>query len=314
MNANHPFTVCQLCPRQCGVNRLREETGFCGATGQLRIASIVAHFGEEPPISGERGSGTVFFSGCTLKCDFCQNYQISQQNSGDTMDIEHVVQRLEALYTTQGIHNVNFVTPDHFFPHTIDIVTGLKDHNIHLPIIYNMSGYERVESLRSLEDYADIYLPDFKYADNTLGERLSHCQNYSSVALDALTEMIMQKGFLDTFGTDHSDRIAQRGVLVRHLILPGQIHNSIHALDMLFLEFGGDLPLSLMSQYHPVAPCELPEFDRGITHDEFCQVYEHGLDLGFQHLFIQYPQTQKHPSPEFLPDFTQKQPFKGNIR
>ena len=314
MDYKHLFTACQLCPRQCGVNRLRDATGFCGETGQLRIASITAHFGEEPPISGERGSGTVFFSGCTLQCDFCQNYQISRQNTGDTLDITHVVQQLEALYTTQGIHNVNFVTPDHFFPHTIEIVKALRKHHIHLPIIYNMSGYERVESLRILEDYADIYLPDFKYADNTLGAKLSHCQNYSAVALDALSEMITQKGFLDTFGTDYSGCIAQRGVLVRHLILPGQIQNSIHALDMLFLEFGRDLPLSLMSQYHPVYPCEFPELDRSITYDEFFQVYEYGLDLGFHHLFIQYPETQKYPSPEFLPDFTQAQPFKGNIR
>lgn len=229
------------------------------------------------------------------------------------MTVEDVTRCLEELYTTQGIHNVNFVTPDHFFPYTREIVRKLHKKNILIPIVYNMSGYARIESLRDIEEYADIYLPDFKYADNRLGEQLSHCQDYPSVVLNALAEMIRQKGFLDTFLAGQAGQIAQKGVLIRHLILPGQVRNSLDALSMLFLEFGKDLPLSLMSQYHPVKQCTVPNLQRHITEDEFHRVYKHALSLGFHNLFIQYPEIQSSQPPEFLPDFTKKHPFKGNI-
>ncbi len=312
MNYEKYFTSCRLCPRQCGVNRLSDERGFCGESAQLRIASIEAHFGEEPPISGTQGSGTVFFSGCTLKCDFCQNYQLSHLHIGEKMTVQDVMHCLEMLSNTQRIHNINFVTPDHFLPYTREIVSELRKKNILIPIVYNMSGYERIESLRDIEEYGNIYLPDFKYADRNLGKTLSHCQDYPSLALDALTEMIRQKGFLDTFVTGQVGQIARKGVLVRHLILPGQVRNSIDALSMLFLEFGRELPLSLMSQYHPVSQCTVPDLQRRITTDEFLQVYEHALSLGLHNLFIQYPETRTGQSPEFLPDFTKKYPFKGN--
>ena len=310
---DNAFRCCRLCPRQCGVNRLHGEIGFCGETAQLRVAWIEPHFGEEPPISGTHGSGTVFFSGCTLQCDFCQNYQLSHLHLGNLTTVADVVQRLETLSVTQGIHNVNFVTPDHFFPYTIEIMSALRKNNIRIPSVYNMSGYERIDSLRGIADCADIYLPDFKYADRQLGERLAHCRNYPVAALDAIAEMVRQKGFLDVFLAGDPDQIARQGVLVRHLILPGQVQNSIDALSMLFLEFGKDLPLSVMSQYHPVDPCRIPGFERRITEDEFQQVYEHALSLGFHHLFVQYPERQNAP-PEFLPDFSQERPFKGNIK
>ena len=314
MDATQNFTACRLCPRQCGVNRLHGETGFCGETAQLRVAVIEAHFGEEPPISGTRGSGTVFFSGCTLKCDFCQNYQLSHLHVGDETSVAAVAPRLASLYLAQGIHNVNFVTPDHFFPYTRQIVHELRQLKVQIPIVYNMSGYERVESLRAIEDCADIYLPDFKYADRELGERLAHCRDYPAVALDAIVEMVRQKGFLDVFTTGEPDHIAKKGVLVRHLILPGQVRNSIEALKMLFLEGGKDLPLSLMSQYQPVGQCSVPGFQRRITEDEFQQVYAYALSLGFHHLFIQYPEIEPDQPLEFLPDFTKKRPFKGNVK
>ena len=155
----------------------------------------------------------------------------------------------------------------------------------------------------------NIYLPDFKYAHKELGAQLSHCQDYPAIALDAVCEMVRQKGFLDT---TEEQEIASKGVLVRHLILPGQVQNSLDALSMLFLEFGKGLPLSLMSQYHPVRLCGIPELRRRITPDEFQQVYEHALSLGFQHLFVQYPEDQKIESHEFLPDFHKREPFEGN--
>lgn len=312
--AKMSFASCRLCPRECRVNRLQGQLGFCGETAQLRVAFIGAHFGEEPPISGQSGSGTVFFSGCTLKCDFCQNFQISQHGIGEMMSITDVVQRLEELYSTDHIHNVNFVTPDHFSPYTIEIVRGLRTQGIHIPSVYNMSGYERVESLQTIEEYANIYLPDFKYADKRLGEHVSHCRDYPTIALAAIVEMVRQKGFLESRVSKNGEQIARQGVLVRHLILPGQLQNSLDALSMLFLEFGKELPISLMSQYHPVQACAVPESQRRISQDEFRQVYEHVSSLGFQHLFIQYPEAQPKQCLEFLPDFRKKRPFQGNLR
>ncbi len=314
MEVVQSLQTCQLCPRRCTVNRVRGERGFCGASSQLRIASIGTHFGEEPPISGKHGSGTVFFSGCTLHCDFCQNYQISHDQLGENMEIIEVVDQLETLYHTRHIHNVNFVTPDHFFPHTRKIVEGLRARHVPIPILYNMSGYERVESLKALEDAADIYLPDFKYADAALGERLSHCSRYPSVALDALAEMVRQKGILDICLPDRDADFACQGVLIRHLILPNHVQNSLDALSMLFIEFGKDIPLSLMSQYHPVQPCSVPELQRRISVREFQQVYEHAQQLGFQNLFVQYPIDWIESESEFLPDFAQTHPFQGNKR
>lgn len=305
------FDQCHLCPRRCGVNRRAGRTGVCGETAALRVASIGAHFGEEPPISGTNGSGTVFFSGCTLKCDFCQNYQISVQGLGRIRAVDEVVQELAALAHSQRIHNINFVTPDHVLPHCWQIVQALRERGVNIPALYNGSGYSRLATLRLTEPFADIYLPDFKYADRQLANALSRCEDYPAVALDALSEMVRQKGFLDAADPDAA-ALATRGVLVRHLILSGQVQNSIDALSALFLEFGRMLPLSLMSQYHPVQPCSVPQMNRRITYEEFQQVYEHALSLGFERLFVQFPQRPAGP-PEFLPDFEREQPFQGNI-
>ncbi len=312
MNYETHYRSCDLCPRMCGVDRLQGAHGFCGESGQLRIASIGAHFGEEPPISGSNGSGTVFFSGCSLQCDFCQNYQISCQHLGQAMSVAEVVEDLEALALTARIHNVNFVTPDHFLPQTVDILQELRKRRIQIPAIYNMSGYERREILQELEPVADIYLPDFKYADKRLGERLSHCSDYPDVALDAIGEMLRQKGILDVFLPENDGPVAARGVLLRHLILPGQAQNSLDALSMLFIEFGKELPISLMSQYHPVQPCEVSDMQRRINVEEFQEVYEHTQELGFRNLFVQFPAEYRNRKPEFLPDFRDEQPFEGN--
>lgn len=156
------YKKCTLCPRNCMVDRTQGKIGFCGETEQLRISSIGAHFGEEPPISGTNGSGTIFFTGCSLKCCFCQNYQISFDGMGNYYTSEEVENRIEKLIQSHGIHNVNFVTPDHFFPHTIEIVKILRNHGIRIPILYNTSGYQKIESVQMLKNYADIYMPDFK--------------------------------------------------------------------------------------------------------------------------------------------------------
>jgi putative pyruvate formate lyase activating enzyme len=320
------YRACELCPRRCGVDRSAGRAGFCAEGAQLRIAAIEAHLGEEPPISGTNGSGTVFFSGCSLRCLFCQNQQISQGGLGREWTLQEVVDRLAMLHEHEGIHNVNFVTPDHFLPHTAAVVKLLRERGIHIPTVYNLSGYQRLESLCFIEPFADIYLPDFKYADAVLARSLSRAPDYASVALEALSEMIRQKGFLGSleYGDDAETRIkaleppstiARKGVLVRHLILPGQVSNSLDALSMLFVEFGPDLPLSLMSQYVPVRqfPPGSP-LNRPITRDEFQAVFQHAWELGFTRLFVQFPEEEAPAAHPFLPDFLRDKPFRGNLK
>jgi putative pyruvate formate lyase activating enzyme len=305
------YKNCTLCPRDCRVDRTAGKTGICGETAELRVSSIEAHHGEEPPISGSHGSGTVFFTGCSLKCDFCQNYQISCFYMGSVTTVQAVADKLEQLYRQEGIHNINFVTADHFLPHTIEIVSELRWRQIPLPILYNTSGYMKVDSLRELELHADIYMPDYKYADANLAQSLSRCRDYPTVALDAIAEMVRQKGFLDSFLGKR--QAATKGAFVRHLVLPGQVQNSIDALSILFNEFGRELPISLMSQYWPARMVKIAALNRRVTAQEFYRVYDHAIDLGFANMFVQHISDLNNDD-EFAPDFRRRQPFKGNIR
>jgi putative pyruvate formate lyase activating enzyme len=313
-----PFESCRLCPRACRVNRCTEgaeaKLGVCGETHHLRVAHVGAHFGEEPPITGERGSGTVFFTGCSLRCSFCQNFQISQGGVGSVLTPDGLVDRIEAMIRTRSVHNVNFVTPDHFFPHVFRVVDLLRTKGHTLPVVYNLSGYQSTELLRQAEDFVDIYLPDFKYADPRLAAKLSRCLDYPTVALEAIAIMARQKGFLDACGSEGAPPVAIRGLLVRHLILPGFVENSKEALTTLFIEFGPRLPVSLMSQYHPMVRHRVPSLNRLLAEGEFEAVYHHALELGFEHLFVQFPDGTAGPggpSP-FVPDFERAEPFEGN--
>jgi putative pyruvate formate lyase activating enzyme len=319
------YKACELCPYRCGVDRTLGHTGVCGETSQLRIAAIEAHKGEEPPISGANGSGTVFFSGCSLRCLSCQNHQISREGLGRPWRVEEVVDRLTAFFGDQGIHNVNFVTPDHFFPHTVVIVKSLRERRVGIPVVYNISGYQRIESLRLIEPIANIYLPDFKYGSDELASRLSRAPDYPLVTLEAISEMVRQKGFLDAFPDEECAQasdggplahglVAQQGVLVRHLILPGHVQNSKTVLDMLFLEFGQDLPISLMGQYVPIFPFKPDSpFNRRLSEEEFEAVTGHALGLGFKNLFVQHPERLAVDGQAFLPDFERTQPFRGYV-
>lgn len=314
MDFMESYRDCVLCPRRCGVNRVLggedARPGYCGETDQLRVAHVGPHFGEEPPISGWNGSGTIFFTGCSLRCPFCQNHQISHKGVGRGIDLEQLAREVIHTVRRDHVHNVNFVTPDHFFPHVFELVSRLRRQGLSIPLVFNLSGYQSKEVLERAGDYVDIYLPDFKYADPSLAARLSGCGNYPRTALEAIVEMVRQKGFLDSFLTDAS--LAARGVLVRHLILPGKISNSIQALSTLFVEFGPDLPLSLMSQYHPVVPQKDKDLNRRVSGEEFNRVYSHAEGLGFRHLFVQFPEKGprqlKEASP-FLPDFERPEPF-----
>ena len=314
MNLDESYKCCGLCPRKCGVDRTRgipgKGPGFCGETDQLRVAYVGPHFGEEPPITGILGSGTVFFSGCSLKCTYCQNYQISHRGLGQTISLRTLIEKIRRMILEEKIHNLNFVTPDHFLPHVVRILEVLKKEHPTIPAIFNFSGYQSLEALKRLERYADIYLPDFKYSDPSLAQRLSGCADYPDQGIDAISLMIRQKGFLNTPFSEGEP--ATRGVMVRHLILPGAVENSIKALTILFIEFGPDLPLSLMSQYQPVLHNKDSNLNRPLRNVEFDEVFDHARQLGFLRMYVQFPEsseTRLEKRPSFVPDFRNRQPF-----
>jgi len=276
----------------------------------MRVAFVGPHFGEEPPITGKNGSGTIFFTGCSLKCSFCQNHQISKGSIGQSIQIHELFLLVVKMIKENQVHNVNLVTPDHFFPYAFELTTRLREDGYNLPVIYNLSGYQSIEMLRMAEEYVDIYLPDYKYADSSLSARHSKAGDYPTVALEAIAEMVRQKGDMEVPAGPQA--FAKKGVLVRHLILPGNVENSLKALTTLFLEFGRSLPLSLMSQYHPINPPQRGELNRPITSEEFDRAYEHALELGFEQLFVQFPDSEpSQKASPYFPDFRQEEPFKG---
>ncbi len=304
------YENCRLCPRNCGVNRLKGESGFCREAGDLRVSYVGPHFGEEPPLTGTRGSGTVFFTGCSLRCCYCQNFQISRESIGTAMKVEDLLARILLMIGEKGVHNINMVTPDHFFPHVFRVTELLRESGSKLPIVYNLSGYQSKAVLEMAEPLVEIYLPDFKYSDRDLSSRLSGCGDYPENALAAVTEMLKQKGFLDS--CEDENQPASKGVLVRHMILPGRIQNSLDVLTTLFLEFGPGLPLSLMSQYAPVRPQKLDDLNRSVHAEEFDRVYRHALELGFERLYVQFPEERSSGvkcRAAFLPDFRRENPF-----
>lgn len=238
--------ICTLCPRRCGAERTEEEgRGFCGMPAGIRVARAALHMWEEPPISGTHGSGTVFFSGCTLRCAYCQNGSISAGGYGKAITTAHLREIFETLIA-QGAHNINLVTPTHFLPWILPAL----EPKLSVPVVYNCGGYESVDTLRQLEGKVDIYLPDLKYADGALAGALSGAPDYFPVACDAIREMFRQTGrpVYDENG------VMQRGVIVRHLVLPGYLDNTRRVLDWLSETFApGDVVVSLMSQYTPPA-------------------------------------------------------------
>ncbi|MBR3987819.1 MAG: radical SAM protein [Clostridia bacterium] len=282
---------CKLCPHKCGALRTKDTTdGKCRLTTTVKVARIAPHMWEEPPISGTKGSGTVFFSGCTLSCIFCQNYKISAENLGTSITAKKLSEeykRLEAM----NVHNINLVSATQFLP---EIIKSFEIYKPAVPVVYNTGGFERVETLKALEGIVDIYLPDFKYSDNKLGLEYSGAENYVETALSAISEMIRQKGklVLDDEG------IAVRGVLVRHLVLPNHTKNSIEALNILKENFGDNLTLSLMGQYVPAGKaCEHPKLGRKITKREYQKVLAHLLNLEIDG----YSQELKSASEEYIP-------------
>lgn len=280
------LSACELCPRRCRADRAAGERGVCGATDTLRLARAALHFWEEPPISGEEGSGTVFFSGCPLKCVYCQNHEISTGNFGIDVSPERLAQIMLELQD-QGALNINLVTATHYAHLLPEAIAAARAQGLAIPIVYNTSGYERVEAVRELDDLVDIWLTDFKYADAELGCALSHVPDYPSVAQSALIEMARQ---LERHGggAARADGTWTRGIIVRHLVLPGHAENSCRVLDLIW-DAVGDVPISVMNQYTPNAAMRAAggELARAVTREEYERVLDHADDLGFTQMFWQ---------------------------
>lgn len=285
--------ICDICPRKCGAIRTEHVgKGFCQAGTLPVVARIAPHYGEEPCISGTKGSGTVFFSGCTMRCKFCQNYEISSQPKGLTMTPDMLAECYKEL-EKEGVHNINLVTADHFAP---AVVESLKIYRPSVPVVYNCSGYTSPKILNMLNGLVDIYLPDFKYSSDKLAVKLSSAPNYVNTALAAIKEMIFQVGLPEY----DDDGIMQKGVIVRQLILPAHTKNSIEALDILEREFGRQIMVSLMCQYVPWGEVRNdPKLGRKLTKRE----YEKVKRALFSHDLYGFTQDMSSASEEYIPEW-----------
>lgn len=283
---NRALERCELCPRRCGAARIAGARGVCGADASLKIARAALHMWEEPPISGESGSGTIFFSGCPLKCIYCQNHEISTGGFGIEVPPERLVEIMLELQE-QGANNINLVTATHYAHLLPELVAQARARGMRLPIVYNTSGYERAEAVRDLGDVVDVWLADFKYADASLAKRLSHVEDYPAVAREALVNMVAQ---VERRGGAawSAEGLLERGVIVRHLVLPGHADDSCRVLDTIW-DAVGDVPISVMNQYTPNARMRAAggELSRPITQDEYELVLDHADDLGFTTMYWQ---------------------------
>lgn len=298
------YNSCHLCPRECGANRTAGDTGFCGVDAQCRIAAILPHFGEEPCLTGQNGSGTVFFTGCSCGCFFCQNHQISHGAIGKVYDENSLVAALREIIA-KGVHNLNFVTPDHFWPHIRQACMQIRKEGFDLPFLWNCSGYAKAELVREQSKIIDVFLPDFKFSLPELAKTCMGDSRYPELALKAIETMVDSTGFLRPWAPK-GDITATRGTLVRHLVLPGQLENSLKALDILHTHFGPLLPISIMSQFQPMPECAKSGiFNTKLEPDIYQKVCQHAEELGFTRVFKQLDGGDDN----FAPDFTADNPF-----
>lgn len=287
---------CHLCPRNCGVDRLAGQKGFCGVDAGIMVARAALHMWEEPCISGKEGSGAVFFSGCSLGCAFCQNRTISKGQNGKVITVEYLAELFLDLQA-QKANNINLVTAGHFLPQVREALILAKEQGLTIPVVYNSSGYEKVEMLRYLEGLVDIYLPDLKYLEADLAGKYSHAKDYPEVAMKALEEMVRQ------VGTPEFDErgMMKKGVIVRHLLLPGHVRNSKKVLEYLYGTYGDQIYISLMNQYTPMpAMKDDPQLSRKVTDREYDRLLDHAISFGVTNCFIQEGETAKE---SFIPEF-----------
>lgn len=287
---------CTLCPRMCHADREKDAHGFCGAGKSIRLARAALHYWEEPCISGKEGSGTVFFSGCQLKCCFCQNYRISHECFGADITEERLGEIFLSLQE-KGANNINLVSATPYTDAVIRVLDRLRGSKLHIPVVWNSGGYERIETLRRLEGYVDVYLPDLKYHSSALSEKYSGASDYFETALSAITEMVRQTG---KYRFDERD-ILVRGTVIRHLVLPGCRHDSMRVAKAISENFAADTVLvSLMSQYTPFYRSkEFPEINRRITTFEYESVCRMVQDFGYRGYFQEKSAAKEEYTPPF---------------
>ena len=293
------LSSCDICPRECGVNRLENELGFCRSAYLPVVAAVCAHHGEEPVISGSRGSGTVFFGNCNMRCAYCQNHQISQGASEQSKEIDShaLAERMLYLQNELGCHNINFVSPSHFVPQLVRAVAAAVPMGLRLPLVYNTSSYDSIKSLRELDGIINIYLADLRYASNKWGRKFSRVSDYVERAHDAIKEMYRQVGDL-VVGDEGS---AQKGLIVRHLILPNGLAGSQDSLAWLVSEVSPAVAVSIMSQYFPAhRASQIPLLSRTIALSEYSEVTRLLDKLGIENGWVQ----EMDASENYLPDFT----------
>lgn len=287
---------CRICPRNCAVNRCGGKVGFCGETDQIRIARAALHFWEEPFISGEKGSGAIFFSGCNLKCIYCQNAEIALSAKGKAFSVGELAGIMLDLQE-QGAHNINLVTASHVVIQVREALISARKKGLHIPVVYNSSAYESVETIRLLEGLVDIYLPDYKYMDATLAANYSHAPDYPHVAAMAIAEMFRQTGapLYDEAG------MLLRGVVVRHLVLPFGVRNAKAVLDYLRETYGKMILISVMNQFTPVRKTDAyPHLNRRVTKREYENVLSYVIEHGMENVYFQEGETAKE---SFIPEF-----------
>lgn len=290
------MTECRLCPRQCGVDRSKQ-TGYCGVSDRVKLARAALHFWEEPCISGKRGSGTVFFSGCALKCVFCQNYQLSAGHFGKEVSIQRLAEIFLELQQ-QGAHNINLVTGGHYVPQIVQALELVRK-DLKIPVVYNSSGYETVETLRQLKGYVDIYLPDLKYYSPERSARYSNAKDYFAVASQAVQEMFSQVGPVQF----DEQGMLQKGVVVRHMVMPNGVEDTMDILTWIaeYLPLD-DILVSVMSQYTPFyKSADYPEINRRLTQEEYDRVLDWMECMGIEQGFVQELSSAKE---EYTPDFS----------
>ena len=296
MKNMNKYENCLLSPRKCGINRRTGQTGVCGVSSEIKVARAALHYWEEPCISGKRGSGAVFFSGCSLHCVFCQNREISDGKEGKVISKERLSDIFIEL-ADKGANNINLVTPGQYIPDIVWAVNDAKSRGMKLPIIYNTSGYENVTELKLLEGIVDVYLPDFKYMDSTLSARYSRAKDYPSVAKQALSEMVRQQ---PDVVIDDATGLIQKGVIVRQLLLPGHVNDAKAVLKYLYDTYHDHVYISMMSQFTPIALKDYPEINRTVTKREYERLVNYALEIGITNAFIQEGDVAKD---SFIPAF-----------
>lgn len=296
MKIMNKYENCLLCPRKCGINRGTGQTGVCGVSAEIRVARAALHYWEEPCISGEKGSGAVFFSGCSLHCVFCQNREISDGKAGKVISKE----RLSDIFIElagKGANNINLVTPGQYIPDIVWAVSDARRRGMKLPIVYNTSGYENVTELKLLEGIVDVYLPDFKYMDSALSAKYSRAKDYPSVAKQAISEMVRQQ---PRVVIDDATGLIQKGVIVRQLLLPGHVNDAKAILKYLQDTYQNSIYISMMSQFTPIALKDYPEINRTVTGREYERLIDYAIKIGITNAFIQEGDVAKD---SFIPAF-----------